>query len=301
VTGRRGSYPDVPDSGEQRLASAFAKVPALEGLPDHRAFERLAAMVFHHWLGEQAIHDITLRGESTAPHQIDVVVGDEGQRALIECKYYNRNIDMPVVRNFYGAVEDLGCAMAAIVTTRGFSENVRTYAEAKRIDLLVLRDVEEGDLEDRIQCIHFDFTAFHVALTACRVESPTKETEASETQMAVSLTDPGVAFEYASGRREPFAERYHAHYGVYGFDHADGVYPVTDLFEEPTWLVDGHVRVPVQRIDWEFTVSRSTTSTVVRHEPLVSLIDANGDVLDVVSEEQLQSMRFAQRPVSGDR
>jgi hypothetical protein len=71
----------MDNSGEQRLASAFARVPALAGLPDHRAFERLAAMVFHHWLGERAIHDITLRGASTAPHQIDVVVGDEGQRS----------------------------------------------------------------------------------------------------------------------------------------------------------------------------------------------------------------------------
>jgi len=290
----------MSDSAEQRLVNAFAKVPALAGLPDHRAFERLAAMVFHRWLGEQTIHDITLRGVSTAPHQIDVVVGDESQRALIECKYYNRNIDMPVVRNFFGAVEDLGCAMAAIVTTQGFSENVRVYAKAKGIDLLVLRDVEEEDLEGRVQSIHIDVTAFHVALTACRVDSPADEAEAGNIQMAVSLTDQSVVLEYVSGRCEPFAERYRAHYGVFGFEHADGVYPVTDFFEEPTCLVVGDQRFPVQRIDWEFTVSRATTSTVVRHEPLVTLIDSNGDVLDVVSEEQLQALSIAKRPAGSD-
>jgi hypothetical protein len=109
-----------------------------------------------------------------------------------------------------------------------------------------------------------------------------------------------VVFEYASGRREAFAARYHAYYSVYGFDNADGIYPVTDLFEDPTWIVDGDERIPVRRIDWEFTVSRSTTSTVIRHEPLVSLIDANGDVLDVLSEKQLQAMGFAQKPIGDD-
>jgi hypothetical protein len=58
----------------------------------------------------------------------------------------------------------------------------------------------------------------------------------------------------------------------------------------------GEARVPVASIEWEWVVARSTTSTVVEHEPLVSLVTGDGDVLQVVSEEHVQGVRFDHRP-----
>ncbi len=281
-------------TGTERLAQALSKLPALAQLPDYHAFERLAAMVVHRWLQERTVHDVILRGGSQAPHQIDVLVGDDRQRALIECKYYGRVIDMPVVRNFYGAVEDLGCDLAAIISTVGFSRNVKTYAAAKGIDLLLLRDSRTADLEGRVQRIGLELTIFGAHLRTCRVVAPPDvDVDVDDgQQMSIALDDPNCVLEHASGRRVPFVKRYHELFASFGFDDADGVYPVTDEFQAPTWLLVGDTRVPVQRIEWEWVVSRSTTTSIVEHEPLVSLVSSDGDVLEVVSEEQLRRTRF---------
>jgi hypothetical protein len=282
----------MSDVGRDRLARAFAALAELTDLPDHGAFERLVAMVVHRWLGERTVHDVTLRGTSQAPHQVDVLVGDHRQRALIECKYYARKIDMPVVRNFYGAVEDIGCDLAAIVTTVGFSANVETYAAAKGIDLLLLREARDEDLDGRIKSVQLDLTIFHVSLRSCRVQQPPDPEGQQECSMSVALDDPSVVIKHASGRLVPFADRYYDHYRSFGFDHADGVYPVADVFEAPTWLVAGGECLPVERIDWEFTVSRGTQTTLIEHEPLLSLVSHDGAVLEVVSEAQLAEIRF---------
>jgi hypothetical protein len=215
------------------VAQALAELPPFASLPEHRAFERLAAIVLHRWLGERTVHDITLRGSSGAPHQIDVLVGDERQRALIECKYYGRAIDMPVARNFYGAVEDLGCDLAAIASTVGFSRNVRTYAAAKGIDLLLLRDTVDSDLDGRVRRIEMELTVFGAHLRACRVVAP-PEAAVDEGQLVVNLTDGDCVIEHASGRRVPFVQRYHELHRSFGFDDPDGVYPITEEFEAST-------------------------------------------------------------------
>lgn len=280
----------------ERLARALAELPDLAGLPDHRAFERLSAMVVCRWLGERTLHDVTLRGGSGAAHQIDVLVGDERQRALIECKYYARGIDMPIVRNFFGAVADLGCDLAAIISTVGFSRNVKMFAAAHGIDLLLLGDSRDADLDGRVRRVQIDIEVFGAHLRRCRVVSLQDGlVEPVERQLRVTLDDETCFLEYTSGRRVPFAERYRELEASFGFDDPDGVYPVADEFQAPTWLVANDVREPITRIEWEWVVSRSSTpSVVVEHEPLVSLVSADGDVLEVVSEEQLRSMQ-AQR------
>jgi len=39
-------------------------------------------------------------------------------------------------------------------------------------------------------------------------------------------------------------------------------------------------------------LSRGTTTSVVEHEPLVSLVSYDGEVLEVMSEQQLHRVRF---------
>jgi len=220
-----------------------------------------------------------------------VLVGDDRQRALIECKFYARAIDLPIVRNFFAVIEDVGCDLAAIVTTVGFSSNAQAYAAAKGIDLLLLRDTRDEDLEGGITSIQLHLPMFAVNLSDCRVAMPPDASHA-EGQLTIALDDADVVIEHASGRRVPFAERFQEHHASFGFDHDDGAYPVADVFQGPTWLVAAEQRIPVSRIDWTFLVSRGTTTSVVEHEPLVSLVSYDGEVLEVMSEQQLHRVRF---------
>ena len=248
-------------------------------------------MVLQRWLGERTVHDVTLRGASRAPHQIDVLIGDERQRALIECKFFTDRVDLPIVRNFFAVVEDVGCDLAAIVTTVGFSANARTYAQAKAIDLLLLRDTVDEDLEGRVASIRLDITAFGAHLRTCRVVSPT-DGPPTDHRVCIATNDPDCLIEYASGRRVTFGERYREHHDSFGFGDADGVYPRVDEFRELAWLVLGEERLALQRIEWEWIVSRSTTTSVTKHAPLVTLLGADGEVLEVVGEEQLRRLHI---------
>ncbi|MDO9356458.1 MAG: hypothetical protein Q7T55_22360 [Solirubrobacteraceae bacterium] len=63
-------------------------------------------------------------------------------------------------------------------------------------------------------------------------------------------------------------------------------------FEGAPTLVIGSRRIAVRRIAWQFTVSRGTTVSVVEHEPSVTLISADGDVLRVSSEHRLSELQL---------
>ncbi len=121
-------------------------------------YEVLAAVVFSILEDHGTIHDLRLRGASGVRHQIDVVVGDKSakRRALIECKDYNKKIGLPLVRNFFGAVEDLKPDQAFMVTTVGYTKPAQVYAAAKGIRLAVLRPPEgEEDWGNLVQRIDF--------------------------------------------------------------------------------------------------------------------------------------------------
>lgn len=116
-------------------------------------YERLAAVAFHLLTEETAVHDLRLRGESGVKHQIDAVVGPAEKRILIECKDYDKNVRLPLVRDFFGVVEDLTPDEAFIVTTEGYSPQAQTYAEAKGIRLALLRPPRDRDLDGLVQRI----------------------------------------------------------------------------------------------------------------------------------------------------
>ena len=93
------------------------------------------------------VHDLKLFGVSGVDHQIDVIVESEGKtkRTLIECKDYSSNIDLGIVKQFWGAVEDLRPDVAIILTCVGYSDRARKFAEAKGIIPAILRVPESED------------------------------------------------------------------------------------------------------------------------------------------------------------
>lgn len=122
-------------------------------------YERLAAFVFK-VLDESGIviHDLKLVGETGAKHQIDVTVEKEGvkKRILIECKDFDisgENVGLPIIRNFWGVVDDIKPDEAIIITCNDFTKDARIYAKGKEIKLAILRVFQDEDWEGRIKSI----------------------------------------------------------------------------------------------------------------------------------------------------
>lgn len=132
----------------------YDRLIAEEKLKTGTKYEKLAAIVFRLLSGSATVHDLRLRGEVGVPHQIDVVVGEDRRRVLIEVKDYDRKVDLPVVRAFTAVVEDLKPAEAFVVTGVGFTPNAIAWAEAKGLTLAVLRppngDEDWGNFVRRI-------------------------------------------------------------------------------------------------------------------------------------------------------
>ena len=121
-------------------------------------YEVLASVVFSMLEDRATVHDMRLLGASGVRHQIDAVVGagSKRRRALIECKDYDKKIGLPLVRNFFGAVEDLNPDQAFMVTTIGYTGPAQKYAAAKCIRLAMLRPPEgEEDWGKIIRQINF--------------------------------------------------------------------------------------------------------------------------------------------------
>jgi hypothetical protein len=122
-------------------------------------YERLAAFAFKSLGVEHAvIHDLRLVGSSEVKHQIDVTVERDGglRRVLIECKDFDlsgRRVGLGVIRDFFGAVEDVKPNEAIVLTCTGFTQPAEKYAKAKGIKLAVMRAFEEADWEGRIRTV----------------------------------------------------------------------------------------------------------------------------------------------------
>ena len=149
-------------------------------------YEILAAMVCK-TLEEHSVvvHDVKLRGESDVKHQIDVTVnkGDEVRRILIECKDFASSGDkvgLGIVRDFESAARDIGAKEAWIISNVGFTRNAEKFAESKGIDLKIVRIVEEGDLEGRIQKIVIGLYAPSPMNVRARLEVDESQVEALE-------------------------------------------------------------------------------------------------------------------------
>ena len=244
----------------------YDRLIAEEKLKAGTKYERLGAIVFHQLMGQTTVHDLRLRGETDVPHQIDAVVGDERRRVLIEAKDYDRTVDLPVVRNFWGVVDDLKPDDAFIVTTEGFSENATRYAAAKGISLAVLRPPRDEDWENIVRRIELEIRA------TGQTDPPKVTWEIHpddhpkfddldarglvETQ-ALELSD-------ANGRRRPFFpildEQLKEDYAAVPLG-GEATIGRTATFVEPTWL---HAPgLPPLRVNaWRWAVSVASTTTV---------------------------------------
>lgn len=231
---------------------------ATECLRSSDKYERLAAVVFHLLTEKTTVHDLRLVGESGVKHQIDAVVGPSETRVLIECKDYDQNVDLPLVRNFFGVVEDLGPDEAFMVTTKGFSDQAQRYAESKGIRPALLRPPQEGDLDGLIQrvVISLDATA---RVRDPRIEWRVTEEDwpkVAELQGHLGLTETDqLAITFSDGSSMGFGEIWRPIEGKIPLG-ADGVIRGEEIFDgKATLELPGYGPFPVTGFAWEVEMS----------------------------------------------
>ena len=87
-------------------------------------------------------HNVKLKGKSGCEHQIDVYweyeIAGNKHRVAIECKNYNSKIPIGRVRDFFGALYDLGDVEGIMVTTNGYQKGAKLFADNYNIKLQVI-------------------------------------------------------------------------------------------------------------------------------------------------------------------
>lgn len=88
-------------------------------------------------------------GISGQKHQIDVSLGGEKELILVECKYWNRPVNVGVVNEFQSKVDDIKRKdvreiQALIVSTKGFQSGALKVAGYNKIQLSTVTSVEHA-------------------------------------------------------------------------------------------------------------------------------------------------------------
>lgn len=285
-------YPAVMS---EEIELIYDRLVAREKLKSGTKYERLAAIVFTILLETQAVHDLRLRGSSKVLHQIDVTVGTgrKRKRILIECKDMGKPVGLPLVRNFWGAVEDLQPDQAFIVTTNRFTEPGEKFALAKGIVPALLRAPHEEDLAGLLRRIQLEIrisTPLEDASIQWQADAATPETDLKKISPGLVATSEIVFID--QGDREtpaqPEIERLIS--PKLGFE---GVHRVDHQFSDPVWfrIGDGPKVKLVgfkSRQEWGVAVMEQTIEAAGRLAAELVLRTADNSTRRVFSAAEIQ-------------
>lgn len=92
-----------------------------------------------HFSGVKRQVDISMRGEMVG-HEI---------LGVVECKCFNKKIDVKIVDSFIGFLEDVGANLGIIVTNKGYSKAAKNRAKIKgiRLDIVEFDTIEEYEFD----------------------------------------------------------------------------------------------------------------------------------------------------------
>ena len=116
-------------------------------------------------------HNVKLTGKSGQKHQIDVYweyqYDNTTFKIAIECKNYNHTVSIGKVRDFFGVLYDLEDVKGIMVTKKGYQEGAKKFGEHYGIDLMELREPEEGEaiVAETTLTIDSSVNATHIPLT----------------------------------------------------------------------------------------------------------------------------------------
>ena len=88
-------------------------------------------------------HDVKLKGKSGCEHQVDVYweyeIAGNMHRVAIECKNYDSQVPIGKVRDFFGVLQDLNNVRGIMVSSKGYQEGAKKFADYYGISLKALR------------------------------------------------------------------------------------------------------------------------------------------------------------------
>jgi hypothetical protein len=103
----------------------------------------------------EVLHDVKLDGRlSKTKRQIDVLVREKiGQyeiSIIIDCKDYNKPVDVKGVEEFDGLLRDVGAQKGVLVCPKGFTDSAKVRAEGLQIDLYSPVDTDAHKWQVRV-------------------------------------------------------------------------------------------------------------------------------------------------------
>lgn len=138
---------------------------------DNIEYEKFAQEVYNEILKNlyvrniEVMHNVKLTGKSGQKHQIDVYweyqYDNTTFKIAIECKNYNHTVSISKVRDFFGVLYDLEDVKGIMVTKKGYQEGARKFGEHYGIDLMELREPEEGEAIVAETTLTFDCSVRH--------------------------------------------------------------------------------------------------------------------------------------------
>ena len=110
-------------------------------------------------------HNVKLMGKSGQKHQIDVYweyqYDNTTFKIVIECKNYNHTVSIGKVRDFFWVLYDLEDVKGIMVTKKGYQEGAKKFGAHYGIDLMELREPEEGEAIVAETTLTIDSSARH--------------------------------------------------------------------------------------------------------------------------------------------
>lgn len=112
-------------------------------------FERFTQYVYQKLVNNDVLkpttvqHNVKLKGKSGCEHQIDVYweyeIAGNLHRVAIECKNYDSQVPIGKVRDFFGVLQDLNNVRGIMVSSKGYQEGAKKFADYYGISLKELR------------------------------------------------------------------------------------------------------------------------------------------------------------------
>jgi hypothetical protein len=138
-------------------------------------YERFVQEIYQTLLDNEDIKSIAVQqnvdieGRSGCKHQIDVYweyeIAGIKQKVAIECKDYNTNdVSIGKIRDFYGALSDIGSINGIFVCKNGYQSGAKKFADFYGINLRELRIPTDRDWEGRIETIQVNFTTVNLRI-----------------------------------------------------------------------------------------------------------------------------------------
>ncbi len=118
---------DVSDQFSRELISYFSRYPERLNKLEPRQFEELIAQVWSKFGYEVQLTQRTRDGGSDI---IAVRQSPANIMLMIECKRWNQNVGVKIVRELHGVVTHRGATKGIIATTSSFTKDAKTYLDS---------------------------------------------------------------------------------------------------------------------------------------------------------------------------